>query len=362
VGRLAGEARAVGIAGAGRHVSWLLLATGLRRAPVRAVLVPETSKSADEFCGFPVRAVDAAPALGLSHVLVSVPEPGPDLAAKLALLEAGGITVVRPFPAPPAPSVAMHPLVPAPTPDGTGEVPLVAYLARYAEGPEPVERFISSYRANPERMAHQFVIIFKGFPSAGAEQAVGGLLKGLAHREVRLPDTGYDIGAYLEVFRRFRYPAYLFVGSFCELKAPGWLTAMERCLRTAPRAGVVAASGSWASGLSSRFPNFHVRTSAFLMTERVLRDLHVGPLRSKHDAHEFEHGGHGLTRQILAMGLEPYVVGRDGRGWRKEEWPDSATFFSHEQENLLVSDNWTDMYSNADSTSRGLLAQLAWGS
>jgi len=370
VARLARDSRgkrqsSVAILGAGRHTQWLLLATGLHRVSVRAILVSDTTVPPAEFCGLPVRPLDEAQRLGLTHVLVAIPEPSPQLSERLAELESLGVTIVNPFSdlasslsRSTAPSV---PLEHASSLDGEGQCPLVAYLTRYAEGLAPFERFIASYRNISEPLPHQLLIVFKGFPSADDTATYRRQLEGLVYRELHVADTGFDIGSYLEVFRRFRFPSYLFLGSFCVLRSAGWLTLMDRCLRTAPRAGVVAASGSWAAGITCRFPNYHVRTAAFLVPENVLRAIKIGPMRIKRDAYEFEHGDESLTRQVLRMGLEPFVVGRDGRHYPKEEWPNSKTFFGHDQENLLISDNRTEDYDEADTVTRWLLSEGIWG-
>ena len=69
-----------------------------------------------------------------------------------------------------------------------------------------------------------------------------------------------------------------------------------------------------------------------------------------------------MTRQIMYMGLKPLVVGRDGRAYEKEEWFESGTFRSHGQHNLLVADNHTRRYSEADEHDKRIIEQVTWGS
>jgi hypothetical protein len=68
-----------------------------------------------------------------------------------------------------------------------------------------------------------------------------------------------------------------------------------------------------------------------------------------------------LTTQLTAQGLEVVVVGRDGRGYSANEWPNSKTFRSAEQGNLLVADNRTRQYADADEELKQYLRELAWG-
>ena len=61
------------------------------------------------------------------------------------------------------------------------------------------------------------------------------------------------------------------------------------------------------------------------------------------------------------MNLEVLLVGRDGRSYRKEEWSRSKTFRLDNQQNLLVADNQTRQYDQADLETRKHLTRLAWG-
>src|SRR4051794_16656181 len=73
----------------------------------------------------------------------------------------------------------------------------VVYLARHAEGADPVRRFIDSYRRHPAGVAHDLVIVWKGFPNndpAGSEQKA--VFDGSEHRSITMSDEGFDITAY----------------------------------------------------------------------------------------------------------------------------------------------------------------------
>jgi len=61
------------------------------------------------------------------------------------------------------------------------------------------------------------------------------------------------------------------------------------------------------------------------------------------------------------MGLGVVVVGRDGRGYEKERWAESETLWQGQQRNLLVSDNQTRQYAEADALGRAWLSRTAWG-
>ena len=59
-----------------------------------------------------------------------------------------------------------------------------------------------------------------------------------------------------------------------------------------------------------------------------------------------------MTLQLLKKGLEPLIVGRDGRAYCKEEWYESRTYHSGDQSNLLISDNQTRLYAGQDREMR----------
>jgi hypothetical protein len=118
---------------------------------------------------------------------------------------------------------------------------------------------------------------------------------------------------------------------------------------------------SWSKRWFAPFPNYHVRTNSFvLLRERMLAfgDL---PLQSKGDTYIFESGKQGLTQRLLGMGLEVLLVGRDGKAYTKEQWPESYTFRMGNQENLLVADNQTQVYQEADEATRAEMSERTWG-
>ena len=55
------------------------------------------------------------------------------------------------------------------------------------------------------------------------------------------------------------------------------------------------------------------------------------------------------------------VVGRDGRSYERDRWRESATFRSGGQRNLLIADNRTAQYEQADPAFKRRLEQMAWG-
>ena len=68
-----------------------------------------------------------------------------------------------------------------------------------------------------------------------------------------------------------------------------------------------------------------------------------------------------MTRAVWAQGQGAVVVGRDGAVYPPEAWPDSATFRARDQANLLIADNRTRQWEDADPSERARLSRLAWG-
>lgn len=260
------------------------------------------------------------------------------------------------------------------------------HLVRKSNGLQPFRAFLQSYERRPAGMEHDLLILFKGFAD-GDISDYAGLLQRHPHQSMLVPDSGFDIGPYFRAVTQFDHRYFVFLNSFSQLLCDGWMTKLYRHARQ-PGVGAAGASGSWESlsaeaaragragwirrlrtGLKQArarkqfpdFPNYHLRTNAFMSSRETLRMLRLPTLHTKEDAHGFESGVGGLTWQLLAMNKRVLVVGCDGEAYEKEQWPASRTFRSGRQKNLLVADNQTRLFEQADSETRRRLAALAWG-
>ena len=292
----------------------------------------------------------------------------------------------------------------------------VVHLVRRKNGLEPFERFLASYRTYPAGIPHDLILIFKGFPKGGKTQDYDRLLVDVPHRRIYLADFGFDLRPYFKAVAMLEHHHLCFINSFSRILAQDWLIKLYRCA-TAEGVGVVGATASYQSfssdsadrkrmlrimSLNKRlgwqirhifndrhprlilqraaawflgvlriwsparyfplFPNYHVRTNAFMASREVLARVSIGPMFFKLSAYMFESGHDGMTQQIMKFGLRPLVVGRDGVSYEKEDWPNANTFWQGRQENLLISDNQTEAYDNADIERRAELSKFAWGS
>lgn len=290
----------------------------------------------------------------------------------------------------------------------------VVYLVRRQNGIAPVERFLASLRKHSPGVSHDLVILFKGFDANLATQ-FDRLLKDFPHRRLFIPDRGFDINAYFEAAQQLEYTHFCFLNSYSQILVEGWLKKMRHWIDV-EGVGLVGATGScqsiaggyevrrpanqsrppaarfrdraakvlaasdpemllrratlWAlrrTGIwhASRdfppFPNYHLRTNAFMGARQTLRRIRIEPMRMKLSAWKFESGKDSLTNQVRRLGLRVLVVGRDGEGYEPERWHLSNTFWQSREENLLVADNQTEFYLSADAATRAQFAQYAWG-
>ena len=267
----------------------------------------------------------------------------------------------------------------------------VIHLARAQNGLKPFEDFLRSYRQHSAGVAHDLVVIFKGFGSKEAAAPWEKAASDIPHKTIFISDLGFDLRAYRLAAEQVENPFVYFLNSFSEILSDGWL---EKTFVLIQRdgVGIVGATGSWESMYSNAtrdferiahiafgrrlsglarvkacqicfnaFPNYHVRTNAFMMSRDVMLKLWPRYIFTKRSAYLFENGKNGLTNRILKLGLHALVVGKDGVGYDKESWVRSNTFRKLDQQNLLVADNQTRLYQNADEQNRIRLSALAWG-
>ncbi|MFO0820398.1 MAG: hypothetical protein U1A77_20800 [Pirellulales bacterium] len=267
----------------------------------------------------------------------------------------------------------------------------VIHLVRQASGLSAFRAFLDSYRRHPAGVAHQLVLLRKGFTSEEEFAEYSRLIEGVPHQRLDVPDQGFAFGSYRMALDRTEFDEYCFLHSYSVILAPDWLAKLHACL-SQPNVGLVGATGSYEStyenlraeirsirGVFRRrrlrallrlglmwwdypaFPNPTLRTNAFLGRRDLLRALFPMRDETKEVSLRFESGRNGLTRQVQRRGLRTLVVDHSGRGFEPEEWPESRTFRLQDQANLLVADNQTERYAHAGDDERRWLSQLAWG-
>jgi hypothetical protein len=273
----------------------------------------------------------------------------------------------------------------------------LVHLVRARNGIEPLRSFLNTYRTHNAGIEHDLLVVFKGFGRRDSLRPFEMELSGLVHRTLTVNDYGFDLAAYFKAAAAIDHEYICFLNSFSRILCPNWLEVLFWNL-TREGVGIVGATASWASVstlpmarvkairppegwfqnllylppiyalILSRarlffpsFPNPHVRTNGFMMRRSVFNELQRTFFIRKIDAHRFESGNRGLTRQVMAIGLRPLVVGRDGMGYEVSDWAKSMTLWQGEQQNLLIADNRTDDYLRGTDQVRLFLSEFAWG-
>jgi hypothetical protein len=267
----------------------------------------------------------------------------------------------------------------------------VIYIARKGNGLAPFEKFLQSYASFRAGLAHDFVVVFKGFTPGAELQAHEQLLKQFPHKTLFVSDQGYVLKAYFAAVTQLDYRHFCFLISFTSVLDHDWLAKLYAPFR-GEEVGLVSATASYESLYTNAcnerqgahrvpwqrtllrplrlallrlfyepFPNRHLRTTGCMIARSVFQRIRTRGAHTKMGGLRFESGRSSLTRQVQRMGLQAVVVGRDGRSYAPEEWPASNTFRQRNQENLLIADNRTEQYAQADLETRTHLSRLAWG-
>jgi hypothetical protein len=276
------------------------------------------------------------------------------------------------------------------------------YLVWGPLGPKPLREFLRSYQDHATGVEHELVIMFNGVaheeprdkfngPSGESSRlsastqraALLAELGGTEHCLVELEHPVLDLPAYGLAARQLEHDRLCFLNSYSTILADGWLGQLARALDE-PGVGMAGATGSWESQAEwvrgkpvywpyqlallrrarrdyPRFPNPHLRTTAFAIDRLLLLEIGLERAVDKHATYLLESGWSSLTRHIVERDLRPVVVGRDGRIFDVEDWPRSATYRAGGQENLLVADNRTRDWGRASARLRRRLSRDAWG-
>jgi hypothetical protein len=280
----------------------------------------------------------------------------------------------------------------------------VIHLVRRQNGVEPLRAFMASYRSVEAGVKHELVLAMKGFQDDRQRNKIRAHVD-VPHRVIDVVDRGYDVGSYWGLAERLNSDFACFLNSFSVILRPGWLAYLSQAL-SQEGVGLAGATGSyqsfWPTTLSSYlrvsrmirhrprakelllalpfahhlnflrrklihaaqfrpFPNYHVRTTGFIIRRDLMARIATVSIQSKMDAYRFESGKFGLTAQLNEMGFAPRIVGANGDTYMQSEWHLSNTFWQSNQENLLVADKQTRLYEEGPDDLRQVLAYLAWG-
>jgi hypothetical protein len=124
----------------------------------------------------------------------------------------------------------------------------VVYLARFAEGSGPVANFIDSYNRHEAGIAHDRVVVRKGFSHENTKQDK--ILRSLFPNIISLSDEGFDITAFAKAAAQLPHKHVVFLNTFSEIVSDHWLAKLGSTL-SRPEIGLVGTTGSYESLHSS---------------------------------------------------------------------------------------------------------------
>jgi hypothetical protein len=239
-----------------------------------------------------------------------------------------------------------------------------------------LEGFLAAYCDHPAGLEHRLAVLCNGFtgPADSRLADVQRALAGVEHELLLTPAPVLDLAAYRQASEQLDAARLCFLNSYSRPLADDWLAKLAGPLED-PAVALAGSGGSYESALSSApfwlrprrrrdfppFPNPHLRTNGFMIERSLLLDLEWPPLESKLATWAFESGRSSISAQVWERGLEVVVVGADGVAYPRDRWRESATFRSGEQRNLLIADNRTGQYEDADPALRRRLEEMAWG-
>ena len=274
----------------------------------------------------------------------------------------------------------------------------VVHLVWLPFGTGLFNNFLSSYCKYSSGYPHELVLLFNGVTK---EEEIDDYLRIIDEKKIPYQykvhyGQAQDLEAYFWIAGQLNSTYLLFLNSYVEFMAEGWLE--KYMAHVDNRVGIIGATGSWESYRSTifkrnswkwersqsysknirkfkllvkallywqflfpGFPNPHVRTNAFMIMRELFLSLKRWPLNNKLAAFTLESGFNSLTAQVLRKGLEAILIDRWGNKYNKKEWAASKVFKMDQQQNLLISDNQTRRYEQADQQTRNALSYEAWG-
>lgn len=260
-----------------------------------------------------------------------------------------------------------------------------------------MKKFINSYKTFDSGAPHVLHLVFNGYHHPSQLTEYNNFIdQEMIRCEKHFLSGGQDIEAYFYVSKQIKAEYLMFLNSYSVFNASNWLKFYID--NYAKDVGAIGATGSFQSYFSSvfvkkqepqldegllqyyfrksklyfkaifywrflfsPFPNIHLRTNAFFLKRDIFLSLYQFKIITKLNAYQFESGRKGMSAQLMQRGYKLLVLDRNGKTYEPSEWKQSRTFWTDDQELLLVSDNQTEGYQNSNQAERKELTLLAWG-
>ena len=274
----------------------------------------------------------------------------------------------------------------------------VIHLVWLPYGVELFRQFIDSYVKFSSGCEHTLLLVFNGVNNTADTGSYHDYAKkhGINYSSFDVP-AGQDLECYFTAAKKISVEYIMILNSFSVILHHNWLKLYIDNFSDS-KTGVVGSSASNQSYYSSvfqkniyswekdkefsytfrkyklfikaffywrflfkPFPNPHIRTNAFMIKRTLFLQLKHKPFVSKFAAYQFESGRKGFTKQLKKMGLYALVVDKNGKTYKEQDWKSSSTFWINNQENLLIADNQTNIYTAAAIAEKKKMTWLAWG-
>jgi len=246
----------------------------------------------------------------------------------------------------------------------------VVYLSYFSSSPqyglEALENFLESYKNKEAGIEHSLTILAKNWTDKISYEKLCNLAEECGARVIDLPDDGWDFGAYFRAAKILNDDYLFFIGTACIIYADNWLLNSYNAFKNDESVQLVGAMGSYGyikDVEAEVFPNFHIRTCAFMMKRELFLE-YVSTQKfpeTKEDTYQIEHGENSLTKFVLNKGYDAVVVNCDGEVFSAPSWVFSETYRSPGKMKSIIVDKHSYFYYTSDDTIRGLLERAAWG-
>lgn len=211
----------------------------------------------------------------------------------------------------------------------------------------------------------------------------------------QIKNEGLDIDSYFEILDLINTKYVMFFNTTSVILVKNWLSLFINNFLINDNIGIIGATGSLASNLSitisklkkirlkfnnlreigrliigivkyridfNLYPNFHIRTNAFMIETNLLKAYPNKTFKTKYNAHKFEHGKNSLTNFILNKGKLAYVVDKNMNLFDSSNINQSQNFWKGNQKDLIIDDKQTLIYQNSSQNNKIALENLIWHS
>lgn len=239
----------------------------------------------------------------------------------------------------------------------------VIHLVRKANGIATFKRFINSYLANRPQIEHVLYLCFKGFNGAVPAEYLDAA-EGANFLTFHRPDRFNALHTLRTCVEKLHdsFTHIVWLNSFSEILRPNWLERLVFAIHG--KAGMVSCTGSNESMrnrlLYYKYPNPHVRTNAFIITRALFLPYWSPHIYIKAQAHAFESGKNSISNRLTRDGYFVGVVSTEGV-YGLTCLDTARTFREPDQRKyLLIADNQTRYFEEADTATQEMLYKMAW--